>query len=112
MSRSSATTAVWVGNSAPIRSRTIGTVLGSLFIEIPLTKQVLGRLAYKGDRGPGVPGRGPAVARRQSRRRIRRAQGPWRAGARASGIRAAGGMEPASRQGGADVSGLAGRARW
>ena len=28
-------------------------------IDAPLTKQVLGRLAYKGDRGPGVPGRGP-----------------------------------------------------
>ena len=75
-------------------------------------KQVLGRLAYKGDRGPGVPGRGPAVAGRQSGRRIRSAQGAWRPGSRARGVRGATRLEPAPCCSRADVSGLARRARW
>ena len=82
------TSASWSENWSAIRSRTCGMVLGSSpalrpwahVIDAPLTKQVLGRLAYKSDRGPGVPGRGPRLARRQPRRRVRRAQGPRRAG--------------------------------
>ena len=80
-------------------------------IDAPLTKQVLGRLAYKSDRGPGVQGRGPRLARRQPRRRIRRAQGPRRAGARGRGVRGTAGVEPASGGRRSDVPGLAGRAR-
>ncbi len=60
-----------------------------MLIDAPLTKQVLGRLAYRGDGGPGVQGRGPRLARRQPRRRIRRAQRPRRAGARGRGVRGA-----------------------
>ena len=82
-----------------------------LVIDAPLTKQVLGRLAYRDGRGPGVPGRGPRVAGRQPRRRIRRAQGPRRAGSRGRGVRGTARVEPASRQGRFDLSGLAGRAR-
>ena len=52
------------------------------------------------------------MARRQSRRRIRRAQGAWRPGSRARGVRGATRVEPAPRRGRADVSGLAGGARW
>ncbi len=51
------------------------------------------------------------MARRQSRRRIRRAQGSRRPRSRARGVRGTAGMEPASRRGGADVSGLARGAR-
>ena len=80
-------------------------------IDAPLTKQVLGRLAYKGDRGPGVQGRGPRLARRQSRRRIRRAQGPRRAGPRGRGVRGTAGVEPAPGGRRSDLPGLAGGAR-
>src|ERR1700737_5330752 len=86
-------------------------VRGWLVIDAPLKKQVLGRLAYRGDRGPGVPGRGPRLARRQPRRRIRRAQGPWRAGAGGRGVRGTAGGGPASWGRGSDLFWLAGGGR-
>ena len=76
-----------------------------------LTKQVLGRLAYRGARRRGVQGRGPRLAGREPGRRIRRPQGARRPRSRARGVRRAARLEPASRKGRSDVSGVAGRTR-